>query len=131
LDRKEKQMSMLRRIFAGFVVALAPVATADAAVLFTPYINAGSGQDLICSAVNVGKKPLEIAVELFAAGGFPDSPLASASSTAAPGSSPSALLTGPTATFCRITVKGPKNKVRGQIRVRESGGGTVAIVPAQ
>jgi hypothetical protein len=134
MAQQEEGTAMRRRMMFVGVVVLGFVGTvmgtADADELLTTEITSGTGSSINCVVINVSNQTHTVTLELIN-----------------PGTGLVITTSGPTSIkpltgrvvgggsnagrICRITVDGPKNVVLGALRVVNSSGDTISVVPAQ
>ena len=105
---------------------------AQAGVLSTPYLNtSGSTQYAACLAVNVSAKPHDIKVEILNAD-YGTVQQTATCTAVAPQQDCFIFDSSTDVLWCRITVKGLKGTVRGDLMVRDSTTNSItSVVPAQ
>jgi hypothetical protein len=124
----------MRKMRLGVALAVLGIAVlfADAAGAVeqtSTWLSANGTQQLRCRAVNVGKKPVVVLVELVGENGQDLATLtfAGCDGTAlAPNQVCSAVADGPVSAYCRITSK--SKLIRGALGI-EAGNDTILIVP--
>jgi hypothetical protein len=121
--------SKLRALSIGWVASVTSVGSAHAGEIFSPRLGALEGQSLSCTAVNVGRKNVQMHVELFETGEYDGTPGTQGTSFP-PGASSGSSSPGPRVAFCRLTFSGSRKNVRAAIEVTE-GSSIVAVLPLQ
>ena len=123
---------MLAAICAITVILLLVGAASSAhaeVTLFTPVAEAGSGSDLHCTAVNTGKKAVDLLVVLLTYEGnfITYAPC----SSVARGSGCVVWLPGPVFATCQIIYEGSKKAVRGTLQVIDANRNSVLSLDAR
>jgi hypothetical protein len=119
----------LRVLSIGLMAGATAAGGARAGEMFSARLSAQEGQSLSCAAVNVGRKDVQMHVELFESGEYDGTP-GSPGTSLPPGGSTSTSSPGPRNAFCRLTYSGNKKNVRAAIEVSESNVVT-AVLPLQ
>ena len=130
---QEMNMQRWTTMVASAALGLVLAYSAEAAELFTPGIEAGaSSLGVTCLVRNVGKKPAEITLEIFAFNG--NSAAGPSTMNLDPGAA--AFLddggaAGSTSRYCVISGKFGKKSVRGSMYVRDADGNSIGTVQAE
>ena len=103
------------------LVSAAP--TSAGVTLWTPLAQAGADGSVACSAVNIGKKNVDITLAMF------DDSSAFAASDSCPDRGPGGIclvsVPGPFLGYCKIISSGSKKSVRGGLLVTDANGNSV------
>jgi hypothetical protein len=129
VEEREMKGKLLAASIATIGCALA-AGSAGAGELFSARLGATDAQTLVCSAVNVGRKDVQMEVELFETGQYDGTPADPVGTSFPPGATTSASSVGPITAFCRLTYSGNKKNVRAVILVSEDNS-VVATLPLQ
>ena len=123
----------MKRWKAGLALALAGVALgsrAEAIALYTAPAQAGfAGEQMLCDALNAGRTPVQMTVEVRDYSGntldsTPSFPLF-------PGEVVSEVSTNSAAAYCKFTVVGSPKKIRAQAIYTFDNGFRTIVVPAK
>ena len=126
-------LSRLLAAICAITVILLLVGAASSAhaevTLFTPVAEAGSGSNLQCTAVNTGKKAVDLQVMVFTYDGtlITYAPC----SSVARGSGCLAWLPGPVIATCQIIYEGNKKAMRGTLQVIDANRNSVLSLDAR
>jgi hypothetical protein len=119
----------LRVSSIGMLVFAVAAGGAQAGEMFSARLGSQEGQTLSCTAVNVGRKDVQMHVELFETGEYDGTP-GSPGTSFPPGGSTGTSTSGVLNAFCRLTFSGNKKNVRAAIQVIEDNR-VVAALPLQ
>ena len=120
---------MVRRLALAASIAFGLPVGAQAATLYTSFLNVGAGDSLNCGVVNASTKSREVTLEVL---GISGTVISGGPATLAPGTGAGqSVASTESPTHCRFTVKGSAKTIRGRACVLTPGGSCFVALPAQ